>query len=147
MAELDVPVEILNPVTGELVPAGDVEVVTDNLLRLRDLRQQLTDAIAAFTDALVAESRRQGTRTLTAAGTKVQVSAPDAVEWDIEQLVDGLRAAGLPEARLNELVRSTVTYQVDGSVARQLAGASAEYKAAVEAAKRRVPKRQYVTVR
>jgi hypothetical protein len=145
LSELDLPVEILNPVSGELVPAADLDRVTGALIELRDLRRRVSDAVAAFTDAVVAESQRQGTRTLTAGGVQVKVSAPDEIDWDLDVL-DELRSLGLPDARFDELLVATVTYRVNGSVARQLAGASKEYAAVIERAKRRVPKRQYVTV-
>jgi len=144
--DLALPAEILNPFTGELIPTADLARVAATLDDLRQVKQKLNDAVAAFTEAVIVESRRQGTRTLTAGGVKLEVSAENTIEWDIEELLK-LRDLGLPEARYDELVQQTVSFKVNGSVARQLEGASEEYKVVIERARVRVPKRQYVSVK
>jgi signal transduction histidine kinase len=144
--DLALPEDLLNPFTGELVPTGDLARVAATLDDLRGIRQKLNDAVAAFTEAVIAESRRQGTRTLQAAGVRLEVSADNTIEWDVEELLK-LRDLGLPEARYNELVQQTVTFKVNGSVARQLEGASEEYAKVIDRARVRVPRKQYVSVR
>lgn len=145
--DIALPAELLNPLTGELVPTTDMPAVAVTLEALREHRQRVNDAIAAFTEAVVAESVRQGTRTLTAGGVRLEVSAPSEVEWDVELLGRELRAAGLPEDRVDALLRPTVTYKVDGRVARELAGSNAEYARVIERAKVRTPRKQYVSVK
>ncbi len=144
--EVALPDELLNPISGELVPVRDLPAVAISLTDLRDLKAQVQDAISAFSEAVIQESRRQGTKTLNVGDVTLKVSADSEVVWDVEFLTDALRAAGLPEERIDELVTMTVTYTVNGSVARQLAGASPEYAEVIEAAKRRVPKKVYVSV-
>ena len=146
MTELETRATVLQPLTGELVDPRDLPALGDALEKLREYRQQVSDAIAAFTEAVVAESRRLGTKTLDAGPVVLNVSADSEIEWDLQAL-EKLRDLGLPEERMNELVRPTVTYKVDGRVAKQLAGASPDYKVVIEAAAVRVPKRQYVTVK
>ena len=144
--DLAVPDDLLNPFTGELVPATDIARVAATLDDLRDLRQKLNDTVALFTEAVIAESRRVGTRTLTAGAVKLELSADSTIEWDIEELLK-LRDLGLPEDRYNQLVQQTVSFKVNGSVAKQLEGASEEYAAIIANARVRVPKRQYVTIK
>jgi hypothetical protein len=144
--DLALPDEILNPFTGELVPTGDLARVAATLDDLRGIRQKLNDAVAAFTEAVIVESRRQGTRTLTAGGVRLEVSADNTIEWDVEELLK-LRDLGLPETRYNELVQQTISFKVNGSVARQLEGASEEYAKVIDRARVRVPRKQYVSLR
>ncbi len=144
--EVALPDELLNPISGELVPTRDTAAVAHTLLDLRDYKAAVQDAISAFSEAVIQESRRQGTKTLNVGDVTLKVSADSEVVWDHEFLMDALRAAGLPEERIDELVTMTVTYTVNGSVARQLAGASPEYAEVIEAAKSRVPKKVYVSV-
>ncbi len=147
MTELDVRHTVLQPLTGELVDSRDLPALADALEALRAHRQEVSDAIAAFTEAVLEESRRLGTKTIPAGNTFVlQVSADSEIEWDVSAL-ERLRDLGLPEERMNELLRPVVQYKVDGRVAKQLAGASAEYKAVLDAAAVRKPKKAYVTVR
>ena len=144
--DLALPAELLNPVTGELVPTSDLGKVAEALDTLRAARAALSDATAAFTEVIVAESKRQGTKTLTAAGVRLEVSADSEIQWDVEELLK-LRDLGLPEDRYTALVTMVVSYKVNGSVARQIEGASPEYAAVVDRARVRVPKRPYVSVK
>jgi hypothetical protein len=144
--DLALPEELLNPFTGELVPSGDIARVAATLDDLREVRQRLNDAVALFTEAVIVESRRVGTRTLTAGGVKLELSADSTIEWDVEELLK-LRDLGLPEARYDELVQQTVSFKVNGSVARQLEGASEEYAAVINRARIRVPRKQYVSLK
>lgn len=147
MSELDRPQELLNPLSGELIPATEIGKIADAVLQIREMELKLQNARRLFASVIIEESRRQGTRTLTGDGYRAEVSAPDELQWDIELLREGLTRLGLSEQRLNELIRQTVEYKVDGNVARQIASVGPEYKAAVEAAKSRVPKAQYVSVK
>lgn len=141
-----VTVELVNPITGELVPYGDVPALAEAVRTIKERRDQLTEVLSVFNHAIIQESVRQGTRTLNVGRTTVKVSADYETEWDIELLQEGLLAAGIPAERLDELVVAKVEFKVNGTVARQLSGANPEYKTAIEAAKGRVPKKQYVTV-
>lgn len=144
--EVAVPDEVLNPITGEMIPATDLDKCAEAIDMIRDWKQRIATASAALTEVFIEASRVQGTRTLTAAGMKVEVSSDNEIEWDFEEL-GKLRDIGLPEQRFDELIRPTITYKVDGRVAAQLAGSNPEYKRIIENAKNRIPKRQYVSVK
>lgn len=143
--ELALPTELVNPLTGEIVPTRDTVQVADVLMSLKQHKQDVESAIAVFTAPLLAESKRLGAKTLELGGLTAKVSADSEIQWDIEVLLE-LRDLGLPESRYNELVTEVVEFKVNGSVARQLAGASAEYAEVIDRARKRIPKRQYVTV-
>ncbi len=144
--EIALPDELLNPISGELVRTADAAAVAATLVDLKDLKNRVQAAIGAFSEAVIQESRRQGTKTLAVGGMTLKVSADSEVVWDVDFLMEGLRDAGLPEERINELVTMVVSYSVNGSVARQLAGASEKYAEVIEASKSRRQKTQYVSV-
>lgn len=138
--------EIANPLTGELVKTDDVQGLAQAILSLKERRNHLSDVITAFTDAAAAQSRLLGQRTFHYEGFTLEVGADTDLEWDVEALLQ-LRDLGLPEERYNELVTAKVEYRVNGTVARQIAGANPEFAAVIEAAKRRVPKRPSASVK
>ena len=146
-APRNVTVELLDPTTGELVPYDDLPALAVAVAGIRAYRDKLNDTLAAFSDAIIQQSKQQGTMTMNVGAAVVKVSADSEVQWDIPALQDGLLEAGIPQERLDQLIVAKVEFKVNGTVARQLAGANPEYKAAIEAAKIRVPKKQYVTVK
>lgn len=145
--ELERRAEVLNPITGELIEVADREKMAGAFEALRELKANADVALARFTEAVVEEVARIGSRTLTGDGGLKLVLGPDTeVEWDVPAL-SALRDAGLPEERMNDLVKTTVTFKVDAAVAKQLSSANPAYAAIIEAAKQRVPKRPYVQVK
>jgi hypothetical protein len=137
--------ELVQPFTGELIQPGDVPKLAETIDELRALRQRANDAIAAFTQAVVDESRRQGTKTLTADGWTVKLSADSEPGWDVTVLTE-LLDAGLPESRYRDLVAEIISYKVDANVARQIAGASDVYAEIIGRASSRIPKNPYASV-
>lgn len=140
------PQNLLNPVTGEILPAT-AENATHVLAALRDLAARVNDAKALCRELIAEESRRQGTKTLRFGGMVAEVKGGSEVVWDISGLLEGLREKGCPEDRLEALVTATIEYKVNQQVARQLAAANPDYEAAIEAAKERVPAPIYVSVK
>ncbi len=126
--------QILDIRTGELVPTTDTAKVADILRHLRDYRQQLMEGVKACEAVLIEEARRQGTKTLHVDGAEATITGGAKLEWDVEVL-DELRAAGLPDERYADLVLIEHTYKVNAAVARQIAGANPTYAAIVERAK------------
>ncbi len=143
--DVALPDELLDPISGELIPTRDTAAVADTLVHLRHLKDTVQAAISAFSEAVIAESRRQGTKTLNVGDMTLKVSADHELVWDIE-LLQMLTEAGLPPERYAELVIEEVSYRVNANVAKQLAGASPEYAEIINAAKGSQPKRQYVSV-
>lgn len=137
--EIVVPDEILNPLNGQLVKSTDMPAVAETLQALRRHQEQVRGVISDFTQAALAESQRQGSKTLQADGLKIEIRGGSEVEWDVGTLLE-LRDLGLPEARYGQLVTEVVSYKVNGSVARQIAGARPEYADVIERAKRHIPK-------
>ncbi len=147
MTDLITIQHVLNPVTGELITASDVNGVAEAVKGLRALNAQIRDAIADATVILVEESRRQGTKTLALQDVTVEIRGGTETVWDIDNLTLGLEAAGLPQDRLPDLIKTEVTYKVDARVAKQLAGANEDYAAVLESAKTTVEKPYYVRVK
>lgn len=125
------PVAVI-PLTGEVVDLREPAQVALALATVRDAKAQLDRVRADLEALLVAESQRQGTKTLRFGEVEAVVSGGEAVEFDPEQLGAMLTEAGLPAERLNELVRATVTYRVDQRIAKQLASANETYAQIIE---------------
>ena len=122
MSELEVAGELVDPRSGELVATPDR--VVDVLDYIRFQRQELYRLQRVAEELLVMEAERRGANVFEAGGHKVQVSEQRAIVWDEQRLERELRALGLPEERLAELMQPTVTYKVSARVANQIVAAS-----------------------
>jgi hypothetical protein len=138
---------MVEPVTGVVVDVTHMSAVAESLERLREVKNQINDAIGYLTDAVIAESRNQGTKTLNAGAVTLELSTGYEIEWDVGMLDRELSAAGLPPERLADVVVPQFTWKVNAAVARQLAAANDTYKTIIEAAQTRIPKPQYVKVK
>lgn len=130
-------VQLLNVESGELLPAT-VDNAALVLLVAREMKHRLDRVIQDATLFLLAESQQQGTKTFRTGNGRVELSGGPSVEYDPLDLVEGLREAGCPEERIAAAVEETISYRVNRSVLRQLAGANGDYRAAVELAVRTV---------
>jgi hypothetical protein len=131
--------DMLVPVTGELVDLRDVAAVALAVDAIRAAKHQLDAARQTLELVLRLEALKQGTKTLHLDGLDVVISGGEKTEYDCELLQQLLQEAGLPENRIREAIVETVSYKVDGRVARQLAGANPAYRAALERAQQTVP--------
>lgn len=131
--------ELVIPLTGELVPLDDPGRTAHALEHVRQLKRRLDEARVVLEEALRYESERQGTRTLHLGDVDAVVSGGEKVEYDELELARELRAAGLPESRLAELIVETVSYRVDARVARSVAASNPHYAAALSRCRRVVP--------
>jgi hypothetical protein len=127
------------PFSGELIELGDPVQVAAALESVRRMKRDLDEVRTVFEDALRYESERAGSRTLQLGDLTAVVSGGEKVEYDAVELAAGLRAAGLPEPRLAELIVETVTYRVDQRVARSVAASNPTYAAALARCRRTVP--------
>lgn len=134
------------PQTGELLSLDDAAGCLRVLSEIRDLETQLREAKAELTTALSAEFSKQGTKTLEIGGVKAELRGGTEVVWDLEVLNE-LRAMGLPEERMDALITAEITYRVNASVAKQLASANPSYASVIERAKTTIPKASYVTIK
>jgi hypothetical protein len=139
--------EIWNPKTGELVPVTDTDGVAQAVQALREYNQRIRDAIADATTVLVEESRRQGKKTLHLMNTTVEIRGGAETVWDVEALRENLESAGCPPERIEEVIKTEVTYKVDARIAKQLAAANEDYAIAVELARSSAEKPFYVKVK
>lgn len=148
MSELEVRehAELLDVLSGELLPAT-VENAGRVIQAARSMKQRINDVVADATAWLAEESARQGTRTLHTPGVTLTLSGGTTEEYDPLELQNALWDAGCPNERVDEAVVATVTYKVNRSVLRQLAGANPDYRAAIESAKRMVEKPMRATIK
>ncbi len=135
------------PTTGEAIDLAKPADVAAALRTLRDFKAgPLADAIRVLEGVLLEEGERQGTKTLRLGAHEAKLIEKNETAWDVEKLVAGLRRLGCPEDRLDALVTEEVSYKVNGSVARQLAGANERYARAIKRAKTVTPGYRYVSV-
>lgn len=133
---------------GQLVNLADPAACARALEDLRDLSSRINEAKGAIVDSLVAESRRQGTKTLHLPdGFKVEIRGGERTVWDAQQLETDLRAAGMPEDRIREIVVEEVSWTVAAAKANQAARANPEYGAAVEKARSSVETRPTIAIK
>lgn len=138
--------ELVNVETGERVPAT-IENAAVVLHAARTMKRRLDDVIGATTSWLIHESMVRGTKTLEAGRDKITLTGGPSVDYDPTDLMDALRLAGCPEARISEAVVEEVSYKVNRSVLRQLVAANPDYAAAVELAERTIEKPYRASVR
>lgn len=129
--------EIALPATGELIPRDDPERIARAIHDLRALDADIRDALRALTDALIEYAGIEGVTGILRLGPyQAEIRPNNRTVWDSELLEDGLRAAGMPEARIREIVVETVTHTVNAVEARRAARANPAYGAVVERASR-----------
>lgn len=140
--------DLVLPSTGELVDLTDANQVAQALENLRQLEQQIRDAKAELTQALIEHSQTFGSKTIPLTGGRSAVikSGPETV-YDAQEIMDGLRAAGMPEARIAEIVQETVTYSVRAVEAKRAAAANLTYADVIDRFSHTVEKRPSVTIR
>lgn len=138
--------ELMVPGIGEIVPLDDPQKVALALDAVRDLERELRLVKAELTSAIVYASQVAGTKTLHLEGVKATIKSGTETIYDAEQIEIGLREAGMPENRIREIVKETVSYVVDAVKAKQAAGANPAYAAVIDAHKRVEEKTSYVTI-
>lgn len=146
MTELERRREILDPFTGELVPADDPASLAALLAKLRTLSVQVRDAQRGIAEAFrdLAAVHATGTFHLEDGST---VTVPKGTEtiYDAEAIETELRAAGMPEAAIREIVEETVvtTLKVKASRAKQAASRNPAYAEIIERNSRTAEKTPY----
>lgn len=138
--------ELVIPGLGQLVDLADIPEVARTLDHVRDLERQLREIKTALTEAIVEASQREGTKTLHMEGLTATIKSGTDIHYDAEAIEEGLRAAGMPEERIREVVVETITYKVSAVKAKQAAGANPAYAEIIEANRREIEKPPYVTI-
>lgn len=109
------------PHSGELVNLNDPSSVARCLDEIREHEGVLREAKRILTDAIVRESERQGSKTLRFGRVEAVVSGGDVTTYDVEFLLERLPEAGLPEARMHDLVKTTVSHKLNLAEAKRVA--------------------------
>lgn len=136
------------PGVGQVVNLEDVRECAQALDALRGFEEQIKEAKAVLTDAILEESRRLGAKTIYVDGVgRVEVRGGTQTLYDAQALEEALRELGCPEERIRDAIKEEVTYKVDGRVVKQLAAANEEYAAAVESAREEVERASYVQIK
>lgn len=145
-----------NPVTGELVDTRSLTDVCAAVQRADELTELLAEFRSILEGVLLTESEREGAKTLHVGGVASDVGIrPDwtvvirggpSSHWDAQDLAEALRAAGMPDARVDELVAPVVDYRVNRSKLKQAASANEAYAAAIESVRRVRPANYSVRV-
>jgi hypothetical protein len=139
------PDEVVIPFTGELVRRDDPKACATALDDIRKMETALKELKGWLTRAVVAESARQGKKTLALDDLTVVVQGGYGLEWDVSELLR-LLDLGLPEERFNALVTEEITYRVSAAEAKRIAAANPEYAAVIERARSEVPKNHWIKV-
>src|SRR5262245_14977311 len=141
------PQNVLVPFTGEIVDLTSPDKVAEALDTVREMKRTLDEARSVLEEVLVAESAKQGTRTLHLERVDAVVSGGEKTEYDAETLASRLLELGLPAGRVAELVVTVVTYRVDQRVARSVAASNPAYATAIEECRQTTPAPWRVTIK
>ncbi len=136
--------------TGEQISLADTPRVVQILDNIRQYQHHLNSVVAHLEEAITEEMDRQGKFTLRYGHLQAESSSRDAAvkySYDTEVLRDGLREAGLPEERIEELILKTYTERVSRTDINRLRKAKAEYAEVVDRAESILPKRRRVDVK
>ena len=129
----EISTELVVPGTGELVDLTDEVQVGRALAGLRQFRDQLKQADALLTDALVERSQVLGTKTIHLPdGVVAEISGGFEKVYDQQAIEQDLRNAGMPDERIREIVVEVISYKVNALKAKAAAGANPEYRAIIE---------------
>lgn len=131
--------------SGEIVDLDDAVQCARALSEIRTLEQNLRELKTELTQAIVAEGRRQGTKTIQVDdGLNAVLSGGTETHWDIETL-EQLLVVGLPQDRYDALVRTEISFKVNEREALRIGGANPEYARIIAAAKTQYDKPVYVS--
>lgn len=140
--------ELAIPGTGALVDLSNELECAHALRDLRDFEQQVREAKAALTNAIVDRSRILGTKTIHLSdGRKAEIRGGSETRYDANEIEEGLRSLGMPEERIREIVVEEVSYKVSAREAQRAAAANEDYGKIIENAKETEEKPHYVVIK
>lgn len=141
------PEALVLPHSGQVLDLSNAPHCVQALEELRALEMKIKEVKRVLSDAIAAESRRLGSKTIALpGGLKAEVRGGRRVLWDIGKLEGGLRRAGMPEDRIREIIREEVSYSVLAREATRAATANPEYAEIIEAAKTVVDEQPTISV-
>lgn len=135
------------PGTGELVDLSNEIDCVRALASVRDWEYQIKEAKTQLTNAIIERSRVLGTKTIHLDdGSKAEIRGGSETVYDAQEIEANLRALGMPEERIREIVIEEISYKVSAREASRAASANPEYEAVIENAKQTIEKQAYVTI-
>lgn len=138
---------VLVPWTGQVVDRDDVPALAVTLADVREHEARVAEVKRGLSQALAEQAELRGTRTLNLGdGRKAKVSGDTETVYDAEAIETDLRAAGMPEDRIREIVREEVTYRVVAVEANRAAKANPAYAAIIDRHKTTRPKTPSVSL-
>lgn len=133
---------------GEIVSLKDTTQIARALQTLRNLEQEIRDCKTELTHALVEHSQQQGTKTLTLPdGHQAIIKSGTETTYDAETIMEALRDAGMPEHRINQIIKETVTYTVNAIEAKKAANANPTYAKIIQDNSQTTEKRPSIQIK
>ena len=108
----------------DLANASDVAKAYDDM---QHLKRMLREVEGKLKEALVAHSSDVGKKTFEVDGAKVEIKGGKETRYDAQAIKRALKAAGMPEDRIKEIVRETIEYKVSAVEAKKAATANEKY--------------------
>lgn len=140
--------ELVLPVTGEVIDLNDEVACAVAMDDLSVMLGRIYDARRALGAAIAERARILGTKSITLpGGRKAVVTGGPEKQYDAEAIERELRAAGLPEERVRQVVREEITHTVRAVEAKRVAGANEEYAEIIERNTTEITKPYSVTIR
>jgi hypothetical protein len=141
-------VELAIPGTGELVKLDDEVACALALDAVREYERLLREAKSALTEAIIERATVLGVRSFALPdGRRAEVSASTESVYDAQAVEDGLRAAGMPEERIAEIIEEQVSYRVRAAQAKRAAAANPAYAAVIEASRTEHSRNRYISLK
>jgi hypothetical protein len=140
--------DLVVPVSGEVVNLNDEGACAAAIQDIRIWESKLKEAKAILTAAIVEQARIEGVRSFSYTnGRRIEVSGGPKVEYDAAEIEEGLRALGMPEDRIREIVVEEVSYKVSARQAKRAASANEDYAKVIEGAKKVKNDAYYISIR
>lgn len=134
---------------GQLVNLADPTAVAVAIDDLRNLEARVKEAKSVLVDAIhayVGDAGKGKTVDLPG-GVRVVVKNDKKVLWDAQRLEEELRAAGMSEERIREIVVEEVSWKVAAAEANKAARVNPRYAQAVADARKEIPQRPSIEVK
>lgn len=140
--------ELVVPVSGEIVDLNDESACAAAIQDIREWESRLKEAKSILTAAIVEQARIEGVRSFSYTdGRRIEVGGGPKVEYDALEIEEGLRALGMPEERIREIVIEEVSYKVSARKAKSAAAANEDYQKVIEGAKKTKNEAYYISIR
>lgn len=139
--------ELAIPGTGQVVSLDNEVECAQALSAVRAFESQIREAKNILTSAIVERSQVLGTKTIHLPdGTKAEIRGGPESTYDHMEIEENLRALGMPENRIREIIVEEISYKVSVREAKRAAGANESYASVIENAKQVNEKPFYVVI-